>query len=210
MRSIQNPARPKPREVTHTTVMRSEAKHLKSRPTKTPRRHPTSCLSAPAALQPGARGWFANRPCCAFAQNDRVGRMLVSLLCASCWSRQAYKLRTHVIYQWGAILNPAMLPTKVSIQRVGDSTAVAHSGFSGERTRFDASAITDAHLYARSSSRSIFFSISHCLGVAHIPLWYPNRRFSSLPSQVVGGLTSHTWRSFWVKQAVGQVVFHPA
>ena len=64
--SIQNPARPKPREVTHTTVMLSEAKHLKSRPTKTPRSRPTFCLSAPAALQSGAQGQFANRHCCAW------------------------------------------------------------------------------------------------------------------------------------------------
>ena len=53
--------------------MLSEAKHLKSRPTKPPRSHPTSCLSDPAALQSRrAQGRFANRPCCAFAQNDRV------------------------------------------------------------------------------------------------------------------------------------------
>jgi hypothetical protein len=60
--------------------------------------------SDPAALQSGrAQGWFANRPCCAFAQNDRVGRMLVSLLCASCWSCQAYKLRTRVNERRGQI-----------------------------------------------------------------------------------------------------------
>jgi len=47
--------------------MLSEAKHLKSRPTKTPRSHPTSCLSDPAALQSGAQGQFANRLCCAAA-----------------------------------------------------------------------------------------------------------------------------------------------
>jgi len=60
--SIQNPARPKPREVTHTTVMLREAKHLKSRPTKTPRSHPTSCLT-----QRFSPAHFANRLCCAAA-----------------------------------------------------------------------------------------------------------------------------------------------
>ena len=37
------------------SVCHANAKRPKSRPTKTPRSHPTSCLSAPAALQSGAR-----------------------------------------------------------------------------------------------------------------------------------------------------------
>ena len=94
-------------------VTLSEAKHLKSRPTKTLRSHPTSCLSAPAALQSGrAQGRFANRPCCASVPNDGVGRMLVSPLCASCWSRQAYKL--------GAFMD------RGRTLWVGDGSAVAH------------------------------------------------------------------------------------
>ena len=59
--------------------MLSEAKHLKSHPTKTPRSHPTACLSAPAALQSRrAQGRFANRLCCAAVAWQLMHSMLAN------------------------------------------------------------------------------------------------------------------------------------
>jgi hypothetical protein len=58
--------------------MLSAAKHLKSRPTKTLRSHPTSCLSAPAAIQPSAQGRFANRLCFAAAAWQLMHSMLAN------------------------------------------------------------------------------------------------------------------------------------
>jgi hypothetical protein len=53
--------------------------------------------SDPAALQSGrAQGDSRTAPAALALRMTEWAGCLVSLLCASCWSRQAYKLRTHV------------------------------------------------------------------------------------------------------------------
>ena len=89
-------------------VMLSEAKHLKSRPTKTPRSHPTTCLTQ--RFSPARRGGSRTAPA-ALSLRMTGDRMLVSLLCASCWSRQACKLRTHVNRLSAVSSPPAVTPS---------------------------------------------------------------------------------------------------
>jgi hypothetical protein len=60
-------------------VMLSEAKHLKSRPTKTPRSHPNLLPQCPrSASVRHAQGRFANRLCCAAAAWQLMHSMLAN------------------------------------------------------------------------------------------------------------------------------------